>query len=747
VRSGLNVASRELLLKGGDNGPAIDLRSPQKSLLMTLITHAEEPEMPPKKPKLPASLINDFQQWIKLGAPYDKPLLDSIGEKTELVVTDSDRAFWSFAPLAQIKPPRATFDKWVKTDVDKFVRAAQKEKKLKPNPIADKRTLARRAYLDLIGMPPTPEEMKAFVDDNSKDAYGKLLDRLLASDEYGPRWARHWIDVARFAESYGFEQNYDRKSAYHYRDFLIKAFNQDMPWDQFVSWQLAGDELAPDDPLAMMATGFLSGGVFPTQLTEAEFESARYDELDDMLGTTGLAFLGLSIGCARCHDHKYDPISARDYYAMAATFATAIRSEANLEVDSKKVAEQLKNWQPKHDKLKADLDAYKTGDLAKSFKAWLAKPTGLENVSSTSWSVIEPSSVVSQGGATLTRQPDASWLATGKNGKHDQYTIKVAAKAGAAALRLETLTHKSMRGKGPGRASNGNIGLSDISITASANGAKATAVKLVAARATHQQNTSNLSVASAIDGNKASTGWAVDAGGIGKDQAAVFTFDKPLAADAELTITMIFKLNTSHNIGRFRLATGIKPAAEFELGKGVNADLVAGVTALKEGKAPSAGQQQTLLTWFQGKDANWTKLNGQLAAHIATKPKVATTKVMICSEGVPKLNHHANGRGYPHFYKDVHLLSRGDPKQKGEVMQQGCLTERGNDQFSSRIVGQMDDRHRQRRRAPAGTGDCESHLALSLRPGNRGDDQRLWLSGRHPLPPPVARLAGARPDR
>ncbi len=179
-------------------------------------------------------------------------------------------------------------------------------------------------------MPPSPEEVDAFVNDPAPDAYERLVDRLLASPHCGERFARHWMDVARFAESHGYEQDYDRPFAYHYRDFLIRAFNDDMPYDQFVHWQLAGDELAPDDPLAMAATGFLGAGAFPTQLTEAEFESARYNELDDMVATTGVAFLGLSVGCARCHDHKYDPIPSEDYYRMAAVFTTTIRSEIDV---------------------------------------------------------------------------------------------------------------------------------------------------------------------------------------------------------------------------------------------------------------------------------------------------------------------------------------------------------------------------------------------------------------------------------
>jgi hypothetical protein len=216
---------------------------------------------------------------------------------------------------------------WVKTPVDRFILAKLEEKGIDPNTSAERRVLIRRVYFDLIGLPPTPGEVAAFVNDPAPDAYEKLVDRLLDMPGYGERWARHWMDVARFAESHGYEQDYDRPHAYHYRDFLIKSLNADMPYDRFVAWQIAGDELAPDDPLALAATGFLGAGAFPTQLTEMEFESARYNELDDMASTTGSAFLGLTVGCARCHDHKYDPIPSDDYYRLCATFTTTIRSE------------------------------------------------------------------------------------------------------------------------------------------------------------------------------------------------------------------------------------------------------------------------------------------------------------------------------------------------------------------------------------------------------------------------------------
>ncbi len=282
-------------------------------------------------------ISRSIARWIDLGAPYDKPLIDSAASAKAAPRTGSsieEARNLLGVPRARAECRRRRFRRkmrsWVRTPIDRFILAKLESKGLAPNPQAERGTLIRRLSFDLIGLPPTPEEVDAFLADDRPDAYERLVDRLLASPHYGERWARHWMDVARFAESHGYEQDYDRPFAYHYRDFLIKAFNRDMPYDQFVRWQLAGDELAPDDPQAMAATGFLGAGAFPTQLTEAEFESARYNELDDMVATTGTAMLGLTIGCARCHDHKYDPILSEDYYRLASVFTTAIRSEVDL---------------------------------------------------------------------------------------------------------------------------------------------------------------------------------------------------------------------------------------------------------------------------------------------------------------------------------------------------------------------------------------------------------------------------------
>jgi hypothetical protein len=323
TKGDLDLSDREPLMKSG----ALEGGS-KESRLALLIRHEDEPHMPQKALKLADAAIADIGRWIDLGAPYDRPLVDREASTKPTVAGDPD--LWSFRPLARVSPPMVKDPAWTHTSIDRFITSALDQKGLRPNPIADRRTLIRRLSFDLTGLPPTPEAVEAFVNDRSPDAYELLVDRLLASPHFGERFARHWMDVARFAESHGYEQDYDRPHAYHYRDFLIGAFNEDLPYDQFVRWQIAGDEWAPDDPMAMAATGFLGAGAFPTQLTEAEFESARYNELDDMVSTTGVAFLGLSVGCARCHDHKYDPIASDDYYRLAAVFRTVIRSEIDV---------------------------------------------------------------------------------------------------------------------------------------------------------------------------------------------------------------------------------------------------------------------------------------------------------------------------------------------------------------------------------------------------------------------------------
>ena len=311
VKSGLDMATREELLRGGAHGSVVVPFDAAGSVLVEQINHAKEPHMPDDRPKLSAGVIAKITAWINDGAPYAEPLVAGKKPKRDAsVVTNEDRQWWSFLPLAKVKA----------NSIEELL--LKHAKGMKFNPPADKATLVRRLYLDLTGLPP-PEGADA-------GDLNEIADKLLASPKYGERWARHWLDVARFAESTGFEQDYDRPFAFHYRDFVIKALNQDMPYDVFVKWQLAGDEYEPQNPLALAATGFLGAGVFPSQITANEVERTRYDAMDDMLSTTGGAMLGLTVGCARCHDHKFDPLPMRDYYQMLSTFTTTTRSNVDV---------------------------------------------------------------------------------------------------------------------------------------------------------------------------------------------------------------------------------------------------------------------------------------------------------------------------------------------------------------------------------------------------------------------------------
>jgi hypothetical protein len=359
LKGGLQLDTRVGIRKGGESGPAVVPGDLKKSEIIDALRH-ESFKMPPKG-KLPAPIIADFVKWIKMGAP------DPRNGKTVIVKSQIDiaagRKFWSFQPLKQTVPPAFRGDTWSRTDIDRFIFERLQKSKLTPNKLASPQTLIRRAYFDLTGLPPSPAEIEKFVAASKGDfntAYGKMIDRLLASKQYGERWARHWMDVARYAESHGYEQDYDRPNAYPYRDFLIRALNSDLPYDQFLRWQIAGDELAPSNPLAVTATGFLGAGAFPTQLTESEFERARYDELDDMVATTGVTFLGLSVGCARCHDHKYDPIASSDYYRLASVFTSTIRSEIDIQLpgQTKKIKAQVTSEGFKHMKHHADGRGY-----------------------------------------------------------------------------------------------------------------------------------------------------------------------------------------------------------------------------------------------------------------------------------------------------------------------------------------------------------------------------------------------------
>ena len=324
----LRLDSRDNVLRGGESGKLFEPDNIQESLLLQAIRH-EGLEMPPDG-KLPERVIKDFETWLKMGAPDPREgTPDSTA--TRAIDIEEGRKLWAYRPLTNPTPPEVEAAAEYPRPIDRFIVARLEAQGLSLAPPVDRYRFIRRAYFDLIGLPPSPKEIEAFVEDGDSQALDKVIDHLLASDHYGERWGRFWLDIARFAESNGYERDEDRPHAYPYRDFVIKALNQDMPYDDFVRLQLAGDLLDPENPQAQMATGFLVAGVKNELATVKEFQRDRYDELDDMAATMCTAMLGVTIGCARCHDHKYDPFPQRDYYRLISAFGQTQSENTELE--------------------------------------------------------------------------------------------------------------------------------------------------------------------------------------------------------------------------------------------------------------------------------------------------------------------------------------------------------------------------------------------------------------------------------
>ena len=358
-KGGLRVDHIGYLKTGGDTGPAVVPGKPDVSPLIEAVRyHDADFQMPPKNSggKLKDTEIAALEKWVALGAPWP----EEAGKKvvvTEGGFTEEQRNYWFFRPVAKVMPPVVKHD-WVRNDIDRFIVAKQTEHGLTPAAAADRHELVRRVYFDLHGLPPTKAEIDAFVNDKRPDAYEKLVDTLLASPRYGERWAQHWLDLVRYAESDGYNADAYRPSVWPYRDYVIKSFNSDKPYDQFVREQLAGDEIAPNDPEVMIATAFLRHPVYEWNQRDVR---GQWDIIvTDMTDTTGELFLGLSMGCAHCHNHKFDPILQKDYYRLRAFFTPVQwRDDLKLATPEQQRAHdaQMAKWEAATAEIRAKMDA------------------------------------------------------------------------------------------------------------------------------------------------------------------------------------------------------------------------------------------------------------------------------------------------------------------------------------------------------------------------------------------------------
>ncbi len=521
---GLRLSNREDAFKGGVSGPAIIPGNAEASLLVKRITSDElGPRMPKGFTALAPEQIETIKRWINEGAEWPE---------------DAENAqHWAFIPPQRPPVPPVKNRAWVRNPIDAFILHCLEQEGLQPSPEAPKEVLIRRVYLDLIGLPPSPEEVDAFLKDKRPDAYERLVDRLLASPHYGERQARIWLDLARYADTDGFEKDL-RRSIWRYRDWVIDAFNRDMPFDRFTIEQIAGD-LLPNPTLEQrIATGFhrntmqnLEGGV-----DQAE---AHFMKLVDRVDTTATVWLGITFGCARCHDHKYDPFTMRDYYATLAVFNNSkIYPVGDASVSEEKWLEaQIKA--PTREQLRQLAQIEKR--IAQLRRRYPNPPE---------WRVLTPVEVKAEHGSEMSIQPDSSILAQGNTPDKEVYHVKCPLPAGRyRALRIEALPDERLPNKASGRAGNGNFVLTGISVALQGQ-------TLTLRRALTDFVQEGFNLAALIRGETPNQGWAI-LPRVNEPHELILLFDKPLTLrrDAELTLTLRFESHyKQHVLGRFRIS-------------------------------------------------------------------------------------------------------------------------------------------------------------------------------------------------
>jgi len=544
--SGLRLDTREGAIAEADSGEhAIVPGKPDASELLRRITSDDDSErMPPPEANqdMTDTEIRILREWIVAGAEYEP--------------------HWAYVAPQRPDLPAVQATDWPRNGIDHFILAKLESEGLEPSPEADRYTLVRRVYLDLTGLPPTPAEADAFVHDTATDAYERLVDRLLASPRYGERWARPWLDLARYADTNGYEKDRPR-SVWPYRDWVINALNADMPFDQFTIEQIAGDMLPHPTRDQLVATGFHrntmlneEGGIDPLEF--------RYYAMVDRVGTTATTWLGLTLACAQCHTHKYDPIPHEEYYRFMAFLNNA--DEIKLEVPTEEQQQRREELEqqiadleanlpdrfplPENADAAADPDTFRRQHLEESFAKWLAR----EQQKAIHWTVLEPTHMESNI-ARLETLPDGSILASGDTTKRDVYELTFTAPpAGVTAFRLEALPHDSLPAHGPGRTyyegREGDFFLSEFVLTLDGqpqtfNAATETHAKLAIGGG-------DANAALCIDGEP-HTGWSAS-GNEGHASQAVFNLDKPLSAGETLSLTMIFERHYAAALGRFRIS-------------------------------------------------------------------------------------------------------------------------------------------------------------------------------------------------
>ena len=542
---GLALHVQDRAMSGGDNGPAILPGKSAESRLIRYVAGLDEDNMMPPEgagdPLSPAQ-IGLLRAWIDQGARWS--------ETAHARAPASEH--WSFRPPRRPTLPAVKNAGWPRNPIDHFVLARLEKEGLSPSSEADRATLIRRLSLDLTGLPPTIAEVDAFLADPRPDAYERLVERLLASPHHGECWGRHWLDRARYADTNGYEKDRER-SIWPYRDWVIRALNRDMPFDRFTIEQIAGDLLPGATLDQRIATGFHRN----TMINEEggiDVEEFRFAATVDRVNTTGTVWLGLTVGCAQCHSHKYDPISQREYYRLMAFLNNA--DEPEIEIPSPEIARRRAETEARIGQLEAGLESryppQGPGSLNSKMAAWE------KTLHPVRWTILKPSRLVSKKHSTLTVLPDGSVLASGDKPNNDVYEIDLETRLkGITALRLEVLTDPSLPDEGPGRAPLFQVGdflLTEFLAATVASGSDQKPQPLVFRRATEDFAAKGRSAALAIDGIT-DTGWSIQ-GEVGKPHRAVFELKEKLGSEAGtvLHLTMHQEFIHQMTIGRFRLS-------------------------------------------------------------------------------------------------------------------------------------------------------------------------------------------------
>ncbi|MEX0677860.1 MAG: PSD1 and planctomycete cytochrome C domain-containing protein [Pirellulales bacterium] len=611
--SGLRLDRTSTLLQGGNSGPAVVAGNSALSRLIKAVAgdDKETSKMPPEGPPLEAAQIALLKRWIDEGA---KAPADS-----ESVASGRQSDHWAFQPLARVEPPAVGNPAWVRNPIDAFVLARLEAAGLKPSPEADKATLVRRASLDLVGLPPTIEQVDAFLADAGDDAYERMVDRLLSSPHYGENWGRHWLDLARYADSNGYTIDSGR-SIWKYRDWVIDALNRDLPFDQFTIEQLAGDMLDNPGLDQQIATGFHRNTMVNEEGGTDE-EQFRVEAVVDRINTTGAAFLGLTLGCARCHDHKYDPISQREFYQVFAIFNGA--DEPSLQVPTDQQAKETPALVAEIKQTEERL-AMVDDNAAGRQADWESRFTGKLPVD---WTVLDVEAQ-SRGGATFAKLDDGSILVGGEIPSNDDYTLRATlAQRPVSAVRIEVLTDESLPNRGPGLAENGNFVLSELVLKATGPGTAADG-RVVFDQAVADYSPSDGMVSHAIDG-KPETGWNIHAANdLNQPRTAIFFLRDELPASAReltLSIEQHYK-KPRYLIGRFRVSVGAADREALKTPSNVQAALaVAPDKRTKE-------QSEVVKLYYQQVDPERTPLTKRIAElkqqQKQMDDKITTTLVM-----------------------------------------------------------------------------------------------------------------------